>query len=222
MDFNKPFRYDASSGKWHLELHKAPKGEFSQCGMKITIDTGIPTGEKGAFYQTKEPSGLMGGSVEVRCFDNLSSWTSAVTFDMATLFEKLIELMPKDKVKTETFVLSEHDIITVNTNDTLYISNMCQAGWIHKLIQKCPYQHPFLFCCFLEDDFIKFIEDFDIIDYKNYKKLHYNESKIFNYKNRYTWDGFNNALRIKTDDTLAIEFTNGVQIMYPHTPYDNF
>ena len=90
MIFDKPFRYDANSGKWSLELHKTPKGEFAQCGIKITIDPGFPTGEKGAFYQTKKPSGLMGSTVEIRCFDNLSSWTSAVTFDLATLLEKLI------------------------------------------------------------------------------------------------------------------------------------
>ena len=115
MNFNKPFNYDANTGKWSLELQKAPKGEFAQCGIKITIDPGIPTGEKGAFYQTKEPSGLMGGTIEIRCFDNLSSWTSSVTFDLATLFEKLIENFPKDKMAKETFVLSEHDIKAVDS-----------------------------------------------------------------------------------------------------------
>lgn len=118
MNFDKPFKYDAISGKWSLELQKAPKGDFAQCGIKITIDPGFPTGEKGSFYQTKEPSGLMGSTVEVRCFDNLSSWTSAVTFDLATLFEKLIEVMPKNKMFDETFVLSESDVMRVKNKET--------------------------------------------------------------------------------------------------------
>ena len=110
MNFDKPFRYDPNSGKWSLELQKAPKGEFAQCGIKITIDPGFPTGEKGAFYQTKESSGLKGSTIEIRCFDNLSSWTSAVTFDFNTFVEKMIEIMSKDKVKCETFVLAHKDI----------------------------------------------------------------------------------------------------------------
>ena len=118
MSFNQPFNYDTQRGVWSLELQKAPKGEFAQCGIKITIDPGIPTGEKGAFYQTKEPSGLMGSTVEIRCFDNLSSWTSVVTFDLATLFEKLIEVMPKNKMFDETFVLSESDVMRVKNTET--------------------------------------------------------------------------------------------------------
>lgn len=55
----------------------------------------------------------------------------------------------------------------------LYISNMCQAGYIHKLTSKKPYQHPFLFCCFEEYDFVKFVEQFDKINFSKYKKLHY-------------------------------------------------
>ena len=228
MNFDKPFRYDANSGKWSLELQKAPKGEFAQCGIKITIDPGFPTGEKGAFYQTKEPSGLMGSTVEVRCFDNLSSWTSAVTFDLATLFEKLIEVMPKNKMLDETFVLSESDVMRVknkktkNDKDKLYISNMCQAGFINKFIQKSPYKHPFLFCSIMEDDFIKFMKDFNKINFSNYKKLHYNETKIYNHQDKYTWDVINNSININVNDTLGIELDNGVQIMYPHTLFDKF
>jgi hypothetical protein len=120
MNFDKPFRYDVNSGKWSLELQKSPKGEFAQCGIKITIDPGFPTGEKGAFYQTKEPSGLMGSTVEIRCFDNLAGWTSAVIFDFNTFVEKMIEMMPKDKVKCETYLLAARDLgyIKKNKKDT--------------------------------------------------------------------------------------------------------
>ena len=228
MDFNKPFRYDANSGKWSLELQKAPKGEFAQCGIKITIDTGFPTGEKGAFYQTKEPSGLMGSNIEIRCFDNLSSWTSAVTFDLATLFEKLIEVMPKNKMFKETFVLSDHDIKVTEVNkskdgkDKVYISNMCQAGFINKFIQNSPYKHPFLFCTIMEDDYMKFIENFDKINFKNFKKLHYNQTKIYNHKDKYSWDGLNKLLNIDINNTVGIELEDDIQIMYPHILFDNF
>lgn len=109
MDFNKPFTYDSTTGRWNLEMYKAQKDMFGHCGVKITFDPGFPTGEKGAFYNTSEESGLTKSTVEIRCFDNLSGWTSAVVFDFQTLIEKLIEIMPKDKVRCETFVLAERD-----------------------------------------------------------------------------------------------------------------
>lgn len=113
--FSTPFTYDPRSGRWSVELHKAPKDVFAQSGIRLTIDPGIPTGEEKPMYQSAEPSGLLGTALEIRCFDNLSGWTSAVTFDMATLMEKLIEIMPKDKVKTETFVLSKRDVDVVES-----------------------------------------------------------------------------------------------------------
>lgn len=116
MDFNKPIKYDPMTGRWNLELFKAPKDFFSQCGLKISIDPGIPTGEGGAFYQSKEPQGMQGGTIEFRCFDNLSGWTSAVVFDLATFMEKLIEIMPKDKIKYETFFLAERDLEYIKNN----------------------------------------------------------------------------------------------------------
>lgn len=106
--------------------------------------------------------------------------------------------------------------------DKIYISNMCQAGFIHKLTSKQPYQHPFIFCCFMEDDYTKFVEDFDTMDFSNYKKLHYNEAKIYNYKDIYNWNGMNRALGINTNDTPTLEFENGVQVIFPHVHFDNF
>lgn len=116
MSFEKPLNYDASTGRWSLELYKAPKDVLAQCGLKISVDPGYPTGERGAFYQTKEPQGVTGGSIEFRAFDNLAGWTSAVVFDLATFMEKLIEMMPKDKVKCETFLLSERDLEYIKTH----------------------------------------------------------------------------------------------------------
>ena len=116
MSFNQPFNYDPNTGRWHLELHKASKDVFAQCGIKITVDPGIPTGEKGAYYQSKEPQGMTGGSIEIRCFDNLAGWTSAAIFDFNTFVEKLIEMMPKDKVKSETFLLADRDLEYVKKN----------------------------------------------------------------------------------------------------------
>ena len=110
MSFKQPFNYDPQTGRWHLELHKAPKDVFAQAGIKISVDPGAPTGERGAWYQTKEPAGMQGSTIEIRCFDNLAGWTSAVIFDLPTFMEKLIEMMPKDKVKTDTFLLAERDV----------------------------------------------------------------------------------------------------------------
>lgn len=116
MSFNQPFNYDPQSGRWNLELHKTPKDVLAQCGIKISVDPGYPTGEKGAYYQSKEPSGMQGGTIEIRCFDNLSGWTSGVVFDLNTFVEKLIEMMPEDKVKYETFLLAERDLEYVKNN----------------------------------------------------------------------------------------------------------
>lgn len=99
---------------------------------------------------------------------------------------------------------------------------MCQAGFLHKSTQTIPYQHPFIFCCFMEDDFVKFVEDFENIDFNTYKKLHYKESKIFHRKNDYSWDKFNDRLGIKTKNTPTIEFSNGVQLIYPHVKFNSF
>jgi hypothetical protein len=110
MSFNQPFNYDPQSGRWNLELHKAPKEVYAQCGIKISVDPGFPTGEKGAYYQSKEPSGMVGGSIEIRCFDNLAGWTSVVAFDLNSFIEKMIEIMPKDKVQYNTFLLYDKDV----------------------------------------------------------------------------------------------------------------
>ena len=109
MDFNKPFKYDAASGRWHLELQKAPKLFSAQSGVKFTIDSGTPTGNTGEFYKADEDNGLSNSTLEVRYFDNLSGWTSVVQFDLPTLINKLIEIMPSDKVKMETFCLAHKD-----------------------------------------------------------------------------------------------------------------
>ena len=42
---------------------------------------------------------------------------------------------------------------------------MCQAGFIHKETSNLPYQHPFLFCHFPEEDFVDFVENFNDVDF---------------------------------------------------------
>lgn len=110
MSFNQPFNYDQNTGRWYLELYKAPKDVLAQCGIKISVDPGYPTGEKGAYYQSEEPAGMTGGTIEIRCFDNLAGWTSAVVFDFNTFVKKMIEMMPDDMIKCETFMLAERDV----------------------------------------------------------------------------------------------------------------
>jgi hypothetical protein len=107
--FDKPLTYNPQTGTWSLELHKAPKLFSAQCGLKITYNPGSPTGNTGEFYNTKKKSGLEGAKLEVRFFDNLAGWASIVEFDFPTLIEKLIKMMPKDKVHCETFCLAERD-----------------------------------------------------------------------------------------------------------------
>ncbi len=113
MNFDKPFTFEKQTGRWNLELQKASKDVFSQAGLKITIDTGIPTGDTAPIYQTKEPSGLKGASIEIRAFDNLAGWVSVVSVDLQSFLEKLIEIMPADKIKYETFLLAQRDLDTI-------------------------------------------------------------------------------------------------------------
>lgn len=136
FDFNKPFTYDPRSGRWSLELHKAPKDVFAQCGVKITVDPGTPSGEEAPFYQTQRPSGMMNGSIEIRCFDNLSGWTSVVNFDLASFVEKMIELMPKDKVKMETFVLAKKDVNVLNSLKSS-VNSFWHGGSLGELEELC-------------------------------------------------------------------------------------
>ena len=128
MSFRQPFNYDPKLGVWNLELHKAEKDTYSQSGVKITVDPGFATGEKGACYQTKEPSGLRGASIEIRCFDNLSGWTSAVNFSLDSFLENLIKLMPSDKVRTDTFVLAERDVETIKLRNKKQVINSFWYG----------------------------------------------------------------------------------------------
>lgn len=99
---------------------------------------------------------------------------------------------------------------------------MCQAGFIHKNTVSCPYQHPFMFCCFLENDFVRFVDEFENIDFTKYKKLYYNSSKIYHHKDMYSWDELNELLNIQTENTPVIEFENGIQLSYPHVEYNVF
>ena len=108
MNFDKPFTFEKQTGRWNLELQKAAKDVFSQAGLKITIDSGIPTGDTAPIYQTKEPSGLKGASIEIRAFDNLAGWVSVISVDLQSFLEKLIEIMPADKIKYEKHTKQEY------------------------------------------------------------------------------------------------------------------
>lgn len=110
MSFDKPFTYNPQTKKWSLELPKTKDDHLSQCGMKITFDPGIPCAGTAPFYQTTEPSAMKGATVEIRVYDNLMGWTSAVLFDFNALVEKLVELMPEGKVITDTFLLAQRDL----------------------------------------------------------------------------------------------------------------
>lgn len=109
ITFDKPFEYNPITGKWSLELHKAPKLFSAQAGFKITIDVGSPTGETGAYYNSNEQAGMKNSILELRYFDNLAGYTSVVEFDLPVLIKKLIEIMPKENVRMETFTLANKD-----------------------------------------------------------------------------------------------------------------
>lgn len=100
--------------------------------------------------------------------------------------------------------------------DSIIIGNCCDSTYIKKSYIGGKLDHPWYSCCMMGDNYLSFIKYFNIIDFTKYKKLHYNESKISNYKDIYSWNGHNYALGIKTEDTVTIEYDNGIQIIYPH------
>ena len=104
--------------------------------------------------------------------------------------------------------------------DSIIIGNCCDSTYIKKSIIGGKLDHPWYSCCMMADNYLSFIKYFNSIDFTKYKKLHYNESKISNYKHIYSWNGHNYALGIKTEDTVTIEYDNGIEIIYPH--FDNW
>lgn len=106
--------------------------------------------------------------------------------------------------------------------DKIFISNMCQAGWINSVIQNCPYKHPFIFSIFLEKDFVTFVKDFNQMDLTKFKKINYLESKFFEVRNLFIWDRVNDARGISTEECSVIEYQNGVQVIHPHVIKTDF
>lgn len=101
--------------------------------------------------------------------------------------------------------------------DSIIISNCCDSTYIKKLYIGGKLDHPwYSSCCMIANDYLEFIKCFNVIDFAKYKKISYNKSKISNYKHIYSWNGHNRAFGIKTEDTVTIEYNNGIQIIYPH------
>ena len=100
--------------------------------------------------------------------------------------------------------------------DSIIIGNCCDSTYIKKTYIGEKLDHPWYSGGMMANDYIKFIKEFNEIDFTKYKKLSYNESKISNYKHIYSWDGHNRELGIKTKDAITIEYDNGIQIIYPH------
>jgi len=100
--------------------------------------------------------------------------------------------------------------------DSIIISNGCDSIYIKKIYIGGKLDHPWYSSCMIGNDYLSFIKNFNIIDFTKYKKLSYNESKISNYKHIYSWNGHNSMFGIKTEDTVTIEYDNGIQIIYQH------
>lgn len=100
--------------------------------------------------------------------------------------------------------------------DSILIANNCDDIYCKRHYITGQYEHPWYACTMMAEDYIKFIREFNEINFAKYKKLGYNESKISKYKNIYSWNGHNRALGIKIEDTITIEYDNGIQIIYQH------
>lgn len=100
--------------------------------------------------------------------------------------------------------------------DSILIANACDGIYCKRHYITGKYEHPWYGCTMMGEDCIKFIKEFNEIDFTKYTKISYNESKISNYKHIYSWNGHNKALGVKTEDSVTIKYDNGVQIIYPH------
>lgn len=100
--------------------------------------------------------------------------------------------------------------------DSILIANNCDAIYCKQHYITGQYEHPWYASTMIAEDYIKFIKEFNEIDFTKYCILPYNKLRIFNYKHIYSWDGHNRMLGIDINKTVGIEYNNGVQILYPH------
>ena len=100
--------------------------------------------------------------------------------------------------------------------DSILIGNVCDDIYCKKHYINGEYEHPWYACSMIGEDYIKFIKEFNEIDFLNFHILPYNELRIFNYKHIYSWDWNNRTLGIDINKTVGIEYSNGVQILYHH------
>ena len=100
--------------------------------------------------------------------------------------------------------------------DSILIGNVCDDIYCKQHYITGEYEHPWYACTMMSEDYIKFIKEFNEIDFSKYRILPYNKLRIFNYKHIYSWDGHNRMLGIDIKKTVGIEYNNGVQILYPH------
>lgn len=108
--YNLGFEYNSEYGVWEFNMPKAIKDVHAQAGLKIVIDPGYPTGESGPIYDSKYRSGLLGPTVTIKGYDNISGWVSQARFKLSELLEALIKVVPKEAVETSTYILALNDL----------------------------------------------------------------------------------------------------------------
>lgn len=110
--FQQPLQYNPINGTWEFNLPKAYKDIHSQAGLQIIIDPGIPTGGMGEIYKKDSDKGLIGSSIMVKGYDNISGWVSYAKFSLPELIEALTKLLPSQSVDTKTYILALTDLST--------------------------------------------------------------------------------------------------------------
>ena len=85
--------------------------------------------------------------------------------------------------------------------DSILIGNVCDDIYCKKYYITGKYEHPWYACTMIAEDYIKFIREFNEIDFTKYCILPYNKLRIFNYKHIYSWDGHNRMLGIDINKT---------------------
>ena len=94
----------------------------------------------------------------------------------------------------------------------IIIANNCLDGYLHRFLYDEEYFTPFVWGGPTEDDFVKFCKDYDTIDFSDYKIIEWEDTKFYQRRKSYV---FGKEFE-EMNPTSAIEFSNGVQFIFPH------
>lgn len=107
----------------------------------------------------------------------------------------------------------------MNLDNFYFVGDSCMDTYMNRHLNN-PYT-PFDQSTCLEDDFIKFVSNYNNIDVTDYVKIPYLDTRIFKYKSTYSWNGANKRLGVNINNTFAYSYgfknsSDRVEFLYRH------